>query len=453
MSRTKTQTDLTEGNIVKGILLFAAPILVGNVFQQLYNVVDTAVIGNVLGDNALAAIGAASPVYSLIVGFASGITSGFSVIISRLFGAKDRAEMKKAVSLTYVLTFIIALVMTSLGIIFTNPILKLLKTPDSIMADGAQYLIIIFSCSVFALLYNMAAGLLRAVGNSRTPLYFLVFSSIVNVVLDILFVKYLGWGIAGAAYATVLSELLSVVLAFVYIGRKIEMIRFSKGSLQFDKAMIKELLSMGFSMGLMYVVVSIGSVALQSTVNTFGDKIITAHTAARRVDDIFMLTLDSLSSAGATFVSQNYGAKKTERIKKGIKASLMMTTVWSIVSAMMIFVFGRLMIIGISGTHNEYIIENAQRYIRINISFFAVLGLLLIMRTSLQGIGRKAIPVLGSVIELILKFAGVFVITEQVGYIGVCVLEPMIWILSAILVTFDFLKQIIKINGEEISRK
>ena len=447
MSRTKTQTDLTEGSIVKGILLFATPILVGNVFQQLYNVVDTAVIGNVLGDNALAAIGSASPIYSLIVGFASGITSGFSVIISRLFGAKDKKEMKKAVSLTYALTLTVALLMTVIGILFTVPILKLLKTPYSIMSDGALYLRIIFAFSIFALLYNLCAGLLRAIGNSRTPLYFLIFSSVVNVVLDILFVKYLNLGISGAAYATGISELISVILAFVYIGRKIEIIRFSKSALQFDKALIKELLSMGFSMGMMYVVVSIGSVALQSTVNSFGDEIITAHTAARRVDDIFMLTLGSLSSAGATFVSQNYGAGKTDRIKRGIKASLIMTTVWSAVSALIVFIFGRLMIIGISGTSNEYIIENAQRYIRINISFFAVLGLLLIMRTSLQGIGRKAVPVFGSVIELILKFAGVFVITEQVGYLGVCVLEPIIWILSAILVTFDFVKQIMRMNN------
>lgn len=450
MIKIKTSNDLTTGAVTKSILLFALPILLSNVFQQFYNIVDTAVIGNVLGDNALASVGAASPIFGLIIGFENGITNGFSVIIARLFGAGDMNKLKRAVSLTYILTISIALTLTAISLIFLNPILRLLKTPETIIDSTAEYLRIIFIFAAVALLYNMMASLLRAIGNSRVPLYFLVASSIVNVVLDIIYVKYLDLGIRGAAYATVIAEIISAVLCLIYIHSKCRRLTFSVEELSFDKKMMRELLSMGFSMGLMMVVVSIGSVALQSTVNSLSDEIIVAHTAARKVDDIFMMPLGTLSSAAATFVSQNYGAGKIDRIKSGIKSAIVLTTFWSALSAVVIFIFGRLMITSISGTENEFVISNAQSYVRINILFFSVLGVLLVMRSSLQGIGRKTVPILGSVVELILKFAAVLVITKEIGYIGVCVLEPIIWILSAIMVLYDFVKNVNKLKKGDI---
>ena len=274
---------------------------------------------------------------------------------------------------------------------------------------------------------------MRAIGNSKTPLYFLILSSAVNVVLDIMFVKYFGMGIAGAAIATVIAQIISVVLCALFIVKRYKELAFSYNHLEKNPDMVKELSSMGLSMGLMMVVVSIGSVALQSAVNSLGTDIIAAHITARKVDDIFMLPLGSISISASTFASQNLGAGKYNRIKKGIFRCILIDWVWSIFAAFVIFLMGRKLIFLISGT------DTANQYIRINIAFFMVLSVLLVLRSSLQGLGRKLVPVLGSGVELIFKFGAVGMITRKLGYFGVCILEPVIWIVCAIMVLADYM--------------
>ncbi len=437
---------LTKGNILSGILLFALPLLIGNIFQQFYNLTDTAIIGHVAGDKSLAAIGASANIMSLVIGFAGAFTNGFAVIIARFFGAEDREGLKKAVAWTYVLTVIIAVILTVTSLFLLHAILLKLNTPEDVISETESYLRIILSATIVTAFYNMFAGIMRAVGNSKVPLFFLIISSAINVALDLLFVWKYKMGIPGAAYATVIAQVISVILCALYIMVKEKDLRFSLQYLKPEKELVSELFSTGLSMGLMIVVVSIGSVAMQGAVNFLGSDTIAAHITARKVDDIFMLPLGSISIAASTFASQNLGAKRHDRIKEGILKCIAIDWIWSAFAAFVIFVFGRDLIVLISGTENEFIIETANRYIRINIAFFAVLSVLLVLRSSLQGLGRKLVPVMGSVIELAFKFGTVGLITHTLGYFGVCILEPVIWAASALLVIADMILWIRK-NG------
>lgn len=436
---TKTSMNMTEGGIFKNIIYFAIPVLIGNIFQQLYNVADTAIIGNVLGDSALAAVGAAAPVYSLMIGFAGGLTNGFAVIIARFFGAGNKASMKKAVSLTYILSAIIAAVLTSAGMLFIHPLMKSLKTPDEIIGDTEKYMKIIMLFAVITIAYNMMAGMMRAVGNSKAPLYFLVVSSFVNIGLDILFVKGFDLGVAGAAYATVIAQFVSVVLCFAYAFKKCGFLIFDKAAVKWDRELFSDLASTGLSMGLMYAIVSVGSVILQGAVNSFGTSTITAHTAARKIDEIFMLPLGTISMASSTFASQNYGAGRIDRVKRGIRCGIGIAMAWSAFSVITAIVFRKPLIQALTGTSDPTVIDTASKYIVWNISFFFILSVLLVLRSSLQGVGRKLVPVSGSIVEFLLKIVGASVLAPKLGYFGVCILEPLIWAVCAVIVLADYL--------------
>ncbi len=434
----KNSINMTEGSILKNLIFFAIPILIGNIFQQLYNVADTAIIGNLLGDSALAAVGASAPVYGLLIGFAGGLTNGFAVVIARYFGARNDREMKKAVSLTYILSGIIALVLTVTGVIIIRPLLAALQTPDEIITDTGNYMTIIILFSTVTIAYNMLAGMMRAVGNSKAPLYFLIASTFVNIGLDFLFVKGFDMGVSGAAYATVISQGVSVVLCFIYALRKCDFLLFRRSELTFDRPMLSNLTSTGLSMGLMYAIVSVGSVILQGAVNSFGTETVTAHTAARKIDDIFMLTLGTIAMSSSTFASQNYGAGKIDRVKKGIRYGILLSFGWSAFAVLCAVLFRAPMITTLTGTTSETVINTASEYIIWNISFFFILGVLLVLRSSLQGVGRKLVPVTGSAVELLLKIAATAILAPNLGYFGICICEPIIWTACAVIVAADY---------------
>ena len=430
--------NMTEGSILKNLMYFAVPVLIGNIFQQLYNIADTAVIGNILGDDALAAVGVAAPVYNLLIGFASGLTNGFAVIIARYFGANNEREMKKSVSLTYILSAIIAVVLTAGSLAVLHPLMKALKTPENIITDTESYMRIIIIFSAVTIAYNMLAGMMNAIGNSKAPLYFLIISTFVNIGLDILFVKNFNMGVAGAAYATVISQGVSVVLCFMYALKKCDFLIFRKSELVWDRALLADLTSTGLSMGLMYAIVSVGSVILQSAVNSFGTSTITAHTAARKIDDIFMLPLSTISMAVSTSTSQNFGAGKTDRVKQGIRYGIIISFIWSAFSLLVCVFLRKPIIQALTGTTDKIVIATASKYIIWNVSFFFVLGILFVLRSSLQGVGRKLIPVMGSVVEFLLKILAVAVLAPKLGYFGICILEPIIWIVCAVIVMLDY---------------
>lgn len=446
MKKKQDTTDLTSGSIIKSLLLFTVPILLGNLLQQLYNVVDTAVIGHFLGDNALASIGAAGPIYELILGITSGFGNGFAVLIARYFGAQEEESLKKSVSWTYAFSFMIAVSITIIGLFGIRPLLRFLNTPASIIDDTVCYMQIIIGFSLITIFYNMFAGMLRAIGNSRIPLYFLGIATILNVFLDIFFVKDLQLGIAGAGYATIIAQFICTILCIFYVYKKCPILCFDKQYLLKDISLISDLFITGLSMSLMYVVVSIGSVALQSSVNSFGEQTIAAHNAARKIDNALMLPIVAINTSSATFTSQNYGAGKMQRVKKGLSSSLILCCFWSIFAVILSYIFGKQFIILLTGSQDPLLIRTAFQYIKINILFLPALSVLIVLRSSLQGMGHKLVPLLASLIELIFKFIAVGFIAPVLGYFGICILEPIIWVVCAIVVFVDYFIFIRKYN-------
>ena len=428
------------GNPLKIILLFSIPILIGCLFQQLYNVVDTAVIGHILGDGALASVGATTSIYLLVIDFCCGMTNGFSVVISQLFGAGDETRLRKAVSLTFALTLGLSVIVTVAGVFGIDPLLHLLNTPADVFPGASEYLHVILGGFVVTLFYNLLAALLRAVGNSKVPLYALILAAVVNVALDLWFVGGLGLGIAGAAYATVIAQACSVVFCLVYIGKKAELLRFRISNVAFDRNLIGHLLGTGFSMSLMLGVVSIGSVTLQGAVNSFGAQVITAHTTARKIDAMFMQPQTAVGMAAATFVGQNYGARKMDRVRKGLLHALGICLAWDMIAMGIGYLFGGPVVVALTGTSDAVILSTASQYIRINTPFFFPLGVFVVLRNCLQSMNTKVVPILASVMELTTKIVGVALVAPAFGYLGVCFLEPVIWVIGAIMVALDYLR-------------
>lgn len=437
-STNKYTGNMTSGNPLRIILLFSLPILMGCIFQQLYNVVDTAVVGHNLGDHALAAIGATSSLYILIINFANGFMNGFSVIIAKYFGAGNEEKVRSAVSLSVILAAVISITLTAVSLIGVNPLLRLLGTPDDIFAESSAYLKIIISFLCITVFYNMLAGMLRALGNSLVPLLALIASTCINIVLDIVFIRYFHLGIAGAAYATVIAQAVSALICLVYIYIRCPLLRFSPKHLRFDRLLLGELLSTGISMALMLAVVDIGSVILQGGINSFGSATITAHTAGRRIDYMLMMPLSSIGAAAATFVSQNYGAGRFDRVTNGVKISVMITYVWNTAVVILCALFGRAAITMLTGTSDKEIIATAFKYLIINVPFFFILSILLILRSCLQSIGRKTVPIIASIIEMLSKLFAVRFLAPALGYLGICISEPIIWFMCAIIVLIDF---------------
>lgn len=441
--KSSMELDMTEGKPLRLILLFSIPILFGNIFQQFYNVMDTAIVGNVLGDDALAAVGAAGPFFGLVTGLAVGASNGFSMILARYYGAKDSAGLKQALYITYVLSAAIGVVLTVLAAIGIRPLLRLLGTPESIMVNAVSYLQIAFGGLIITVAYNTFAGVMRAIGNSIMPLVFLVIASVVNVILDFLFVAGLGMGVAGAALATVIAQFVSVLTSIWYVVTKCPELKIEKQHMAFDGKMAMDLLSTACSMALMLVVVSIGTVALQSAVNSFDKEVIAAHTAARKIDELFMIPLSTFSVTAATYGSQNYGAGRMDRIREGIFNVFLLGFIWSTLGILTVYLAGPFLVRTITGSENPTIIQTAVQYIRINFPFFYFLVPLLVLRSTLQGLGRRLVPVIGSGIELIGKFLVVAFLAPRLGYLGVCISEPIIWIICMSLVMWDFYAHIL----------
>ena len=429
---------MTEGSITGSILRFAAPILVGNLFQECYNLVDMTIVGHLLGDSAIASVGAAAPIYSLVINLANGITNGFSVITAREFGAGNKEKMSRAISYSYLLTVMISAALTVISLVCLEPLLHFLNTPADAIGGTRDYLMTIMSFCVVSMLYNMFAGMFRAIGNSRIPLYFLIISTVINIGLDYTFVKYLHLGVRGAACATVIAQAVSVTLCVICVSTKYDMLLFRPKYLVRDAKLIMDMLLTGFSMGMMLAVVNIGSVALQNAVNSFGSKTVTAHIAARKFDEIFMLPFGTLAIVSSTFASQNFGAGKMDRVHKGIKTAMFIGFGWSAFAFVFARFFAADIVKALTDTSSEVIVSTATKYIHINTPFFAVLTVLLILRSSLQGLGRKVVPLIGSGVELAAKFIAVIFVAPVFGYTGICFLEPAIWIVCAAIVLIDY---------------
>ena len=439
MSNRRT-CDMTVGNPMRLILTFAVPMLIGNIFQQIYSVVDTMIAGYNLGDGAIAAIGVTSTVYSLLIGFASGVNSGFGIQVSRAYGAGDSEELRRTVATMFWLNLTITAVPTVISLVGIRPLMRLIQVPETIFEQSCLYISILLGGMVTTIGYNMCAGFLRSVGNSRTPLLFLVFSCALNMGFDTLFIVVLHTGVGGAAAATVLAQGCSVLFCGGYIWRHYHDLLPEKRHLRMEKPRVMDMLSTGLSMGLMQSVFAIGSVILQGAINSLGETIITAHTAARRIVDILMQPMGTISAANATFVSQNRGAERYDRIQTTLRRVFLLELAWSLVAIVAAYTFGRIAIRLLIGTSDDVILSNAVLNLRIMISFFPPLGILLALRTAMQSLGCKIAPVLSSGIELGMKAASAFWIVPRYGYVGASCTEPMTWVvcMTFLLLVYAF---------------
>ncbi len=434
------QVDLTKDKIVKAVLIFAIPIFISNIFQQFYNTMDTMIVGNVLGDTSLAAIGACGAVFELLIGFALGVGNGLSIVVARSYGAKDTILLKRSVAGSIVIGILLTIFIMIISQLGLYPLLQLLDTPANIIQESYSYISVItlFVGVMFA--YNLCAGLLRAIGNSFIPLVFLILSSIVNIVLDLVFITQFQMGIQGAAIATVIAQGISAVLCIFYMWKKTPILIPSKEHFKFDKVLYQELAGQGFSMGLMMAIVSSGTVILQKAINGFGYLTIAGHTTARKINAFCMMPCGTIAASLSTFVSQNKGANQRERIIEGVKAGIKICIVWGVIITIALFFFARPLVSLLSGSSEAVVLDNGSRYLIINAPFYAVLGILLILRNALQGLGQKIVPLISSVIEFVGKIIFAWLCIPALGYFGVIICEPIIWCLMCLQLIYSFFK-------------
>jgi len=430
MNRSSNVNMLT-GNILKSMVLFAVPIFFSSIFQQLYNTMDTIIVGHTLGENALAAVGAAAPVYSLLLGFALGIGNGVSIVTARCFGAKDEEKVKTAVAASVFIGIAISLVVTVASMLLLKPFLEVLNTPEEILADAYQYAAVIMLSTGITFAYNMCSGILRSVGDSVIPLVFLVISSVLNILLDLFFILVLETGVLGAAIATVLSQAVSVILCLLYISKRIRLLVPSKRHFVFDKNLYGEMLSQGLSMAFMHCIVEAGSAVLQAGINKLDTLVIAGHIAAQKVYMLGMLPFRAMISATSTFVGQNYGAKNISRIRTGMKYAYLYNVAATALVTLAFWSFAPQLIRGISGSEEEIIIHNGAKYLRVVAPSYFILGLVNNTRTALQAIGSKILPIFSSIIELVMKILFLMVFIPMFQYDAVIYCEPVIWCFMA----------------------
>lgn len=444
MAKTK---DLTQGNVAKLLLFFAFPTLLSNVFQQFYNLADTAIAGHILGDNALVAIGASSTVNSLVLSFAWGLNGGFGIIIAQCFGAKDFKKLKKSVAISLSINVLFSLIVCIFGIFMSRPMLQALNTPAARLNEANSYISVILVFIIVPMLYNLEAVILRSLGDSKTPLYFLIFSSMLNIILDYVLIKFTQMGVKGAAVATVLAQLLSVILCFVVILKNFKIIRLKKNDFHFSASLFKNMMSAGMAMAVMNSIFSIGSIIMQGSINALGEDIIAAHLGSRKVAEMFMQPLVTIGTACSTFVGQNYGALKIGRIKASIKYSTIYSLIWSVFTFFILWFFGGQIARLVTGSASQVVFDNTQMYLRINAPFYFVLGLLFTLRFSIQSVDRKMPPIISSSMELASKIAAAYLFIPLWGYLGACIAEPLSWTLGAIYLLFVFKKEFKRLDG------
>lgn len=433
-----TTVDLLKGNILRSILIFSFPILISNIFQQLYNMADIAIVGNILGDKSLAAIGASTAIFDLIINFAVGVGNGLSMVVARNYGAKNEILLKRSVAGAIIIGLFLSVSLVILSRFILMPLLQFLKTPPEIISEAYSYINIITFFIVVTFGYNLLSGLLRAIGNSFMSLIFLVIASIINIILDIYFITELKMGISGAAVATVIAQAVSVVLCVVYIYKKVPILIPRKKDFKFDEMLYRELLGQGFSMGFMIAIVLVGTVILQMAINGFGYLIIAAHIAARKLMLFSIMPVMTLAVGLATFVSQNKGANKGLRIKQGVFYINIIGICFGIFLFIIMLLFSRDMVQLLSGSNSEEVLYNGSTYLKIAAPFFGVLAIILNMRYSLQALGQKILPLISSIMELIGKILFVIFVIPKLGYLGVMLCEPLIWIFMAIQLSYAF---------------
>lgn len=448
-----TSREMTAGPALPLIFNFTLPLLLGNLLQQAYSLVDAAIVGQFLGINDLAAVGASSSVIFLILGFCNGCSCGFGIPVAQKFGARDYGMMRRYVALGVRVSLWLSVAIAVVTSVFCGDILRSMRTPENIFEGAYLYLLVTFLSVPCTFLYNLLSSVIRALGDSRTPFWFLVFSTVLNIVLDLFCILVLEWGVIGAAVATLVAQGVSAVLCYVYMYRHFPILRSTPEERKWDGRIVRNLLGIGVPMGLQFSITAIGSILLQSANNALGTACVAAFTAGVRIKMFFICPFESLGIAMATYCGQNYGAGRPRRIWEGIRVALGMMMVYAVATFFILrFGSGWLALLFVAPGETE-IIGNTELFLGVSSYFFPVLGLLCILRYAIQGAGYTRLAMLSGVSEMIARTLVSWYAVPEFGYLAVCYGDPTAWLAAdlflvpASLYVYRRLKRLVNREG------
>ncbi|MDY3368017.1 MAG: MATE family efflux transporter [Zhenhengia yiwuensis] len=421
---------MTEGSPSKLILRFFMPLLLGMIFQQFYNMMDTMIVGQFLGAKALAAVGGTGSINFMIIGFCMGVCNGFAIPVAKAFGAQDESSLRKYVANSVWLAILFSLVTTIIVCVLCRQILIWMGTPSDIFEDSYAYIFVIFLGIPVVYLYNLLSGILRSLGDSKTPLYFLIISSLLNIVLDLIAILVLDMGVGGAAWATVISQGISGILCLLYMMKNYSILKIKKEEWVPNGQLMKTLCMMGVPMGLQYSITAIGSVILQTAVNSLGSMAVAAITAGNKINMIFCCPFDAMGSTMATYAGQNVGAGKFDRVTDGAKACSIMAIIYSVISCIILSAFGETLALIFVNKAEVEVIKNAALLLKYTSLFFFPLALVNIVRFSIQGMGFGNLAMFAGVCEMIARGMVGFVFVPIFGYTAACFAGPVAWIMA-----------------------
>lgn len=444
--------DLTAGKPGKLILMFTLPLLIGNLFQQFYSMADTIIVGRTIDVYALAAVGATGAIAFLILGFVQGVTSGFSVITAQRVGAQDEQGVRRSVATSILLSVGVTIIFTILSVLTARPLLELMKTPSDIIDDAYRYIIVIYYGIAASVFFNLFSSIVRALGDSRTPLIFLIVACIINIALDFVCILVFRMGVAGAGWATIIAQAVSAVLCLLYSLKRFPVLRLHREDWTFSWRFAWQHLRIGLPMAFQFSVTAIGVMIMQAALNSFGSTTVAAFTAASKIENIVSQPLNSLGVTASVFAAQNYGAGKIARIREGVRKSTLFSLIWSIFGAVLVVFAGRPLIRLFVGDASAAVFDQAQYYLNIMAVFLFALGQLFIYRNILQGVGKGGMPLAAGFAELAMRALAAFVLTGALGYLGVCLANPIAWIGAAVplAVTYFIYMHKMKKNGDRI---
>lgn len=431
--------DLTTGSPMKIFIMFSIPILLGNLFQQLYNMVDTIIVGQYLGEEALAAVGTTGCLMFLVLGFANGIAQGFGVMIAQAFGAGNHKQLRHFVALIVVLTILVSLILSLPTTIFSKNLLMLLNVPDNILAMADSYIKVIFAGLILTMAYNVEAGILRGVGDSKTPLYFLLLASVLNIILDFVLIVFAKMGTAGAAYATVIGQGVSAVLCFIYMYVKFPLLRLSREDFYYDWDNSRKLLSLGIPMAINYSITAIGTMILQAAINVFGSSVVASYTAASKIINLTTQTMPSLGTTSATYCGQNLGAGKYDRIYKGMRCGFVLCAIVGVLGAVISLIAEPWMISMFIPNPTAEAMGYAHTYLVRACTCMIPLAWIFVYRSAMQGLNQALVPMLCGTVELVSRFLVIAIVSKPFGYSGVCWTDPVCWLVTGVMVLAAYL--------------
>lgn len=438
--KTDNTLDMTVGNPVRHILIFAIPMLIGNIFQQVYNLVDSVIVGQFVGADALAAVGTTGSITFFFFAVCNGIGSGGGIIASQHFGCKDDASVKSCIANTGYIMFVFPLVVGIGACFLAEPLLILLSTPPEILSVAVSYTQVLCIGLLFVSLYNFVSSMLRALGDSKTPLYFLIMSSLLNVVLDVVFVYNLSMGVFGAGLATVAAQFIAAAACLWYAWKKNPYFQLSKSDLKVNRHMIYSIIRLGIPLSLQFSLIAVSSMAVQKVVNSFGTITVAAFTATSRIEQLIHQPYQSLSSSLATYSGQNYGAGKHDRVLNGYRKSLLIMAICTVFMVLMMFVFGR----GITAmfVSDAAVIEMGAMGLRISSMFYLFLGLIYVVRGILNGVGDAFFSLFNGIVEVIGRFTVPILLTTYMGFghMGIWWSSGVVWAISGITAWMRYLK-------------